>query len=170
VDTADPTCVAAVRNNARSVNPDAIIIEASSPITVDDPKLINGKKVLVVEDGPTVTHGNMAYGAGTIAAERSGAGEIVDPHPYAVGSIIEAYKKYAHLGAVLPALGYGKEQVRELQETINKTPCDIVLIGTPIDLRRVLNINKPAVRAKYELQEIGTPTLEDMLKKKFPQE
>ncbi len=169
VDTADPTNVAAVRNNAKLLNPNAVIIEASSPITVDNPKLINGKKVLVVEDGPTVTHGNMAYGAGTIAAERSGAGEIIDPHPYAVGSIIEAYQKYAHLGAVLPALGYGKEQIRELQETINKTPCDIVLIGTPIDLRRVLNINKPAVRAKYELQEIGTPTLEDILKKKFPQ-
>jgi len=169
VDTADPTDVATVRKNAKTLNPDATIIEASSPITVDDPKSINGKKVLVVEDGPTVTHGNMAYGAGTIAAERSGAGEIVDPHPYAVGSIIEAYKKYAHLGAVLPALGYSKEQIRELQETINKTPCDIVLIGTPIDLRRVLNINKPAVRAKYELQEIGTPTLEDMLKEKFPQ-
>ncbi|HKZ94017.1 MAG TPA: cyclic 2,3-diphosphoglycerate synthase [Candidatus Bathyarchaeia archaeon] len=169
VDTADPTNVATVRKNAKTLNPDAVIIEASSPITVDNPKLINGKKVLVVEDGPTVTHGNMAYGAGTIAAERSGAGEIVDPHPYAVGSIIEAYKTYGHLGAVLPALGYGKEQIRELQETINKTPCDIVLIGTPIDLRRVLNINKPAVRAKYELQEIGTPTLEDILKKRFPQ-
>jgi predicted GTPase len=169
VDTADPTNVALVRKNAKTLNPDAIIIEASSPITVDDPKQINGKKVLVVEDGPTVTHGNMAYGAGTIAAERSGAGEIVDPHPYAVGSITEAYKTYTHLGAVLPALGYGKEQIRELQETINKTPCDIVLIGTPIDLRRVLNINKPAVRAKYELQEIGTPTLEELLKKKFPQ-
>jgi len=169
VDTADPTDVATVRKNAKAVNPDAVIIEASSPITVDDPKLINGKKVLVVEDGPTVTHGNMAYGAGTIAAERLGAGEIIDPHPYAVGSITEAYKTYGHLGAVLPALGYGKEQIRELEQTINKTPCDIVLIGTPIDLRRVLNINKPAVRAKYELQEIGTPTLEDILKERFPQ-
>jgi len=169
VDTADPTDVATVRKNARTINPDAVIIEAASPITVDDPKAINGKKVLVVEDGPTVTHGNMAYGAGTIAAERMGAGEIVDPHPYAVGSIIEAYKTYGHLAAVLPALGYGKEQIRELEQTINKTPCDVVLIGTPIDLRRVLKINKPAVRAKYELQEIGTPTLEDILKGKFPQ-
>ncbi len=169
VDTANPTDVATVRNNAKAVNPNAVIIQASSPITVDDPKLINGKKVLVVEDGPTVTHGNMAYGAGTIAAERNGAGEIVDPHPYAVGSIIEAYKTYGHLGAVLPALGYGKEQIRELEQTINKTPCDTVLIGTPIDLRRVLKINKPAVRAKYELQEIGTPTLEDILKREFPQ-
>jgi len=168
VDTANPTNVATVRNNVKSVNPDAIIIEAASPITVDNPKLISAKRVLVVEDGPTLTHGNMAYGAGTIAAERLGAGEIVDPRPYAVGSITEAYKKYGHLGAVLPALGYGKEQIHELEETINKTPCDVVLIGTPIDLRRVLNLNKPAVRAKYELQEIGTPTLEDILKEKFP--
>jgi len=168
VDTANPTNVATVRQNVRAVNPDATIIEAASPITLDNPKLINGKKVLVVEDGPTLTHGNMAYGAGTIAAERWGAGEIVDPRPYAVGSIIEAYKKYGHLGALLPALGYGKEQIRELEETINKTPCEVVLIGTPIDLRRVLNLNKPAVRAKYELQEIGTPTLEDILKQKFP--
>lgn len=165
VDTANPTDVATVRNNVKAVNPDATIIEAESPISVDNAKLINGKRVLVVEDGPTLTHGNMAYGAGTIAAERCGAGEIVDPRPYAVGSIVEAYKKYAHLGALLPALGYGKEQVRELEETINKTPCDVVLIGTPIDLRRVLKLNKPAVRAKYELQEIGTPTLEDILKK-----
>jgi predicted GTPase len=168
VDTANPTNVAAVRENARKVNPDATIIEAASPITVDNPKLINGKKVLVVEDGPTLTHGNMAYGAGMIAAERLGAGEMVDPRPYAVGSIVKAFENYPHLGAVLPALGYGKEQVRELEETINATPCDVVLLGTPIDLRRVLQLNKPAVRAKYELQEIGTPTLEDILKAKFP--
>jgi len=167
VDTADPTNVAAVRKNAKTVNPDATIIEAASPITVDHPKLINGKKVLVVEDGPTLTHGNMAYGAGMIAAERLGAGEMVDPRPYAVGSIVKAFENYSHLGAVLPALGYGKEQIRELEETINATPCDVVLIGTPIDLRRVLKLNKPAVRANYELQEIGTPTLEDILKAKF---
>jgi len=168
VDTANPTNVATVRNNVKAVNPDVTIIEAASPISVDNPRLINAKRVLVVEDGPTLTHGNMAYGAGAIAAERYGAGEIVDPRPYAVGSIVEAYKKYGHIGAVLPALGYGKEQIRELEETINKTPCDVVLIGTPIDLRRVLKLNKPAVRAKYELQEIGTPTLEDILKEKFP--
>jgi len=168
VDTADPINVATVRKNAKTVNPNAIIIEAASPITVDNPKLINAKKVLVVEDGPTVTHGNMAYGAGTIAAERQGAGEIVDPRPYAVGSIIEAYRKYEHLGSLLPALGYGKEQIHELEESINATPCDVVLIGTPIDLRRVLHLNKPAVRAKYELQEIGTPTLEDILRQRFP--
>jgi len=168
VDTADPTNVATVRKNAKTVNPNATIIEAASPITVDNPKLINGKKVLVVEDGPTLTHGNMAYGAGMIAAERLGAEEMVDPRPYAVGSIVKTFENYPHLGAVLPALGYGKEQISELEETINATPCDVVLIGTPIDLRRVLHLNKPAVRAKYELQEIGTPTLEDILKQRFP--
>jgi len=168
VDTADPTDVATVRKNAKTVNPNATIIEAASPITVDNSKLINGKKVLVVEDGPTLTHGNMAYGAGTIAAERLGAEEIVDPRPYAVGSIVKTFENYPHLGAVLPAVGYGKEQIGELEETINATPCDTVLIGTPIDLRRVLHLNKPAVRAKYELQEIGTPTLEDILKQRFP--
>ena len=167
VDTADPRNVATVRNNTKMVNPDATIIEAASPITVDNPELINGKKVLVVEDGPTLTHGSMAYGAGMIAAERLGAGEMVDPRPYAVGSIVTTFQKYSHLGAILPALGYGKDQIHELEETINATPCDVVLIGTPIDLRRVLKINKPAVRAKYELQEIGTPTLEEILKAKF---
>jgi len=168
VDTADPTNISTVRKNAKTVNPNATIIEAASPITVDNPQLINGKKVLVVEDGPTLTHGNMAYGAGTIAAERLGAEEMVDPRPYAVGSIVKTLENYPHLGAVLPAVGYGKEQIGELEETINATPCDVVLIGTPIDLRRVLHLNKPAVRAKYELQEIGTPTLEDILKQRFP--
>jgi predicted GTPase len=168
VDTADPTDIATVRKNTKTVNPNATIIEAASPITVDNPKLINGKKVLVVEDGPTLTHGNMAYGAGMIAAERLGAEEMVDPRPYAVGSIVKTFENYPHLGAVLPAVGYGKEQIDELEETINATPCDVVLIGTPIDLRRVLHLNKPAVRAKYELQEIGTATLEDIIKQRFP--
>jgi predicted GTPase len=168
VDTADPTDVAAVRKNAKTMNQDATIIEAASPITVDNPKLITGKKVLVVEDGPTLTHGNMAYGAGMIAAERLGAEEMMDPRSYAVGSVVKTFEKYPHLGAILPAVGYGKEQIHELEETINATPCDVVLIGTPIDLRRMLHLNKPAVRAKYELQEIGTPTLEDILKKRFP--
>jgi len=168
VDTADPTNVATVRRNAKTVNPNATIIEAASPITVDNPKLINAKKVLVVEDGPTLTHGNMAYGAGMIAAERLGAEEMVDPRPYAVGSIVKTFENYPHLGTLLPAVGYGKEQISELEKTINATPCDVVLIGTPIDLRRVLHLNKPAVRAKYELQEIGTPTLEDILKQRFP--
>jgi len=168
VDTADPANVATVRKNVKRLNPDAIIIEAASPITVDKPELIKGKKVLVVEDGPTITHGNMPYGAGTIAAKRLGAAEIVDPRPYAVGSIVKTFEGYPHLGAVLPAVGYGEEQMKELEETINKTPCDVVLIGTPIDLRRVLQLNKPAARAKYELQEIGTPTLEDILQQRFP--
>jgi len=166
-DTATPENIEIVRRNTKTVNPNATIIEAASPITVDDPNAIKGKKVLVVEDGPTLTHGNMPYGAGVIAAKKLGANELVDPRPYAVGSIVVAFKKFPHLGPLLPALGYGKEQIQELQETINATPCDIVVIGTPIDLRRILKINKPAVRAKYELQELGSPTLEDILNKRF---
>jgi len=167
VDTASPEGIETVRKNIKAVNPDALIIEASSPITVDNPDLIKGKRVLVVEDGPTLTHGNMAYGAGVIVARKLGASEIVDPRPYAVGSIMETFKKYTHLGTLLPAVGYGKEQIKELEKTINNTPCDIVIIGTPIDLRRVLHINKPAVRAKYNLEELSSPTLEDVLKKHF---
>ena len=167
-DTATPENIELVRKNTKTVNPNAIIIEAASPITVDEPSGIKGKRVLVVEDGPTLTHGNMPYGAGVIIAKKLGASELVDPRPYAVGSIVAAFKKFQHLGSLLPALGYGKEQIQELQETINATPCDIVVIGTPIDLRRVLKINKPAVRAKYELQELGSPTLEDILNKRFP--
>ncbi len=167
VDTADPTNVAVVRRNVRALNPDATIIEAASPITVDHPEEVTGKKVLVVEDGPTLTHGSMAYGAGTIAARRLGAEEIIDPRPHAVGSIVKTFEKYPHLGAVLPAVGYGQAQMKELEETINATHCEVVLIGTPIDLRRVLHLNKPAVRAKYELQEIGEPTLEDILKERL---
>jgi predicted GTPase len=168
-DTATPENIETVRKNTKTVNPDATIIEAASPITVDNPDIIKGKRVLVVEDGPTLTHGNMSYGAGVIVAKKLGAGELVDPRPFAVGSIVTAFKKFQHLGPLLPALGYGKEQIQELQETINDTPCDVVVIGTPIDLRRVLNINKPAVRAKYELQELGSPTLEDVLRERFPQ-
>jgi predicted GTPase len=167
-DTATPENIEIVRKNTKTVNPNATIIEAASPITVDNPDAIKGKKVLVVEDGPTLTHGNMPYGAGVIVAKKLGANELVDPRPYAVGSIVTAFKKYPHLGALLPALGYGKEQIQELQETINTTPCDIVVIGTPIDLRRILKINKPAVRAKYELRELGSPTLEDILTQRFP--
>jgi len=167
VDTADPRNVETVRKNVKKLNPKAILIEAASPITVDKPELIKGKRVLVVEDGPTLTHGNMPYGAGTIAAKRLGAAEIVDPRPYAVGSIVKTFEEYPHLSSVLPAVGYGREQIKELEETINQTPCDVVLIGTPIDLRRVLRLNKPAAKARYELREIGTPTLEDVLKQKF---
>ena len=167
-DTATPENIETVRKNTKTVNSNATIIEAASPITVDNPGVIKGKRVLVVEDGPTLTHGNMPYGAGVIIAKKLGAGELVDPRPFAVGSIVAAFQKFQHLGPLLPALGYGKEQIQELQETINDTPCDIVVIGTPIDLRRVLKINKPAVRAKYELQELGSPTLEDILNKRFP--
>ena len=164
VDTANPDSVAQVRRSIAEVNPSAMVIEAASPITVSgDPNELRGKKVLVVEDGPTLTHGEMAYGAGLIAAKRFGA-EPVDPRPYAVGSIAATYKKYPTTGPVLPAMGYGDAQVKELEETINLTPCDMVLIGTPIDLRRVLKIAKPAVRVSYDLQEIGQPTLEDALK------
>jgi len=167
VDTADPTNIETVRKNIKSVNPKATIIEAASPITVDDSEIIGGKRVLVVEDGPTLTHGNMAYGAGTIAAQRLGAMELLDPRSYAAGSIKNTFKKYIHLGNLLPAMGYGKEQIKELEETINATPCDVVVIGTPVDLRKLLNINKSAVRARYELQEIGKPDLEDVLKQRF---
>jgi predicted GTPase len=145
------------------VNPKATVLEAASPITADKPEIVRGKRVLVIEDGPTLTHGGMPYGAGTIFAEKFGASEIVDPKPYAVGSIKEAYKKYAHLGALLPALGYGEKQVAELKQTIDHTPCDVVVIGTPIDLRRVMTINQPTVRVKYELKVLGPVSLEHIL-------
>jgi predicted GTPase len=163
VDTADPQNVKKVKENVKMVNPDAMILDAASPITADKPELIKGKRVLVIEDGPTLTHGNMPYGAGTIMSQKSGAKEIVDPKPYAVGSIKETYKKYAHLGAILPAIGYGEKQIAELKETIDRTPCDVVVIGTPIDLRRVMTINKPTVRVNYELQVLGAVSLEQIL-------
>lgn len=168
VDTADSGNIETVRKNIKAVNHKATIIEAASPITVDNPSIVKGKKVLVIEDGPTLTHGNMAYGAGTIAAKRLGASEIVDPRPYAVGSIRATFDKYTHLGPLLPAMGYDEAQVGELEETINKTPCDVVVIGTPIDLRKVLRLGKPAARARYELQEISKPNLEDILTQHFP--
>lgn len=167
VETANPKDIELVKENIRMVNPQAKILEAASPITVDKPELIKGKRVLVIEDGPTLTHGNMPYGAGAIIAKQLGASEIVDPRPYAVGSIKEAYKKYTHLGAILPALGYGEKQITELKETIDHTPCDTVIIGTPIDLRKVMTINKPTVRAKYELKVLGPITLEEVLEDFF---
>jgi len=163
VDTADPKNVKQVKENIKMVNPNATVLDAASPITIDKPELITGKRALAVEDGPTLTHGNMPYGAATIIAQRLGASEIVDPKPYAVGSIKEAYKKFVHLGAILPALGYGEKQIAELKETIDRAPCDVVVIGTPIDLRRVMTINKPTVRVKYELQVLGPATLEQIL-------
>jgi len=167
VDTAAAENVIRVRENLRSVNPNAIVIEAASPLFVDDPSAIRGKRVLVVEDGPTLTHGEMAYGAAWVAARRFGAAEIVDPRPFAVGSIKATYAKYPTTGAVLPAMGYGDHQTRELEETINRSDADLVLIGTPIDLNRIIKIAKPSQRVRYELQEIGQPTLEDLLKAKF---
>ncbi len=166
-ETANIEGIEIVRKNIEKWNPNAIVIDAASPIFVDEPNLIKGKRVIVVEDGPTLTHGEMRYGAGYIAAKKFGAAEIIDPRPYAVGSIIDTYKKYQHLDVILPAMGYGEKQMKELEETINRSDADLVVIGTPIDLRRVININKPAVRVRYELQEIGKPDLEDVLKDFF---
>ena len=168
VDTANQDAVMAVRENVRSRNPDAILIEAASPIFVEDPAAIRGKRVLVVEDGPTLTHGEMAYGAGWVAARRFGAAEIIDPRPFANGTISETYAKYPTTGNVLPAMGYGDKQMRELERTINRSNADLVLIGTPIDLGRLLKLNKPSQRIRYELQEIGRPTLDEVLAKRFP--
>jgi len=165
VDTADLANISAVRENVYQVNPRATVLEAASPIFVEAPDAIRGKRVLVIEDGPTLTHGEMAYGAGTVVARRLGAAELVDPRPYAVGSIVDTFRKYPNTGALLPAMGYGDKQVRELEETINNTPCDMVLIATPIDLRRVVNIKHPSQRVRYELQEIGQPTLKDILER-----
>jgi predicted GTPase len=167
IDTADLSNIAQVRENVRKVNPDAVIVEAASPIFVDDPAAIQGKRVLVVEDGPTLTHGEMAYGAGAVAARRYGAAAIIDPRPYAVGSIAETFAKYPTTGPVLPAMGYGEDQIRELEETINATPCDLVIIGTPIDLRRIIDIKPPADRVRYELQVIGRPTLAEILRNRL---
>jgi predicted GTPase len=163
VDTADPQKVKQVRENIKTVNPNATVLEAASPITAENPEAVRGKRVLAIEDGPTITHGGMPYGAGVLFAKKFGAAELVDPRPYAVGSIKEAYMKYTHLGAVLPALGYGEKQIAELKETIDRTPCDVVVIGTPIDLRRVMPINKPTVRVRYELKVLGRVSLEQIL-------
>jgi predicted GTPase len=155
-----------VRNNIKRVNPKAIIIEADSPIEVEDPELIKGKRVLVVEDGPTLTHGEMKFGAGVVASLNNGAKELVDPRPFAVESIQETYRAYPEIGTLLPAMGYGKKQMKDLEETINRADCDVVVIGTPIDLRRVININKPATRVRYYLKELSKPTIEDILREK----
>jgi predicted GTPase len=167
VDTADPEKVIQVRENLRKLNPKAIQIEAASPLFVDNPEEIRGKRVLVIEDGPTLTHGEMAYGAGYVAARRFGAKEIVDPRPFAVKSIAATYAKYPKTGPILPAMGYGDAQTKDLETTINKSDVDLVIIGTPIDLSRVMKIKKPYQRVRYDLQEIGQPTLQDILMKKF---
>lgn len=163
VDAADLAAVNAVRDNIRRVNRTARIIEAASPILVDRPELITGRRVLVVEDGPTLTHGEMKFGAGTVAAMKFGAAEIVDPRPYAVGTIASTYGRYPATGNVLPAMGYSDEQVADLEATIARVPCDSVVIGTPIDLTRLVDIGKPTIRVRYELQEIGKPDLADVL-------
>jgi predicted GTPase len=167
VDTADAEAVIKVRESLRRLNPTAVQIEAASPLFVDDPAAIQGKRVLVIEDGPTLTHGEMAYGAGYVAARRFGAKEIVDPRPFAVKSIAATYAKYPKTGPILPAMGYGESQTRDLEATINASDVDMVVIGTPIDLSRIIKINKPSQRVRYELQEIGVPTLTDVLMKKF---
>lgn len=165
IDTASIEDINRVRASIRSANPNAIVVEAASPISVDDPAAIRGKRVLVVEDGPTLTHGGMAFGAGVVAAQKFGAAEIVDPRPYAVGTIQETYAQYPTTGKVLPAMGYGDKQVKELEATINAAPVDLVLIATPIDLRRIINIKHPTDRVCYELQEIGQPTLASVLER-----
>ena len=165
VDSADYQDIEQVRFNVREANPEAILIEAASPIFVDYPKRIRGKSVLVVEDGPTLTHGGMTYGAGVIAAEKFGAKKIVDPRPWVKGEIKRAFETYPEIGALLPALGYGEKQIRDLQKTIGAIPCDTVIIATPIDLTRLLKINKPSVRVRYELDEIGKPDLEEVIEK-----
>ena len=167
IDTADLANIATVRENVRSANPTAIIVEAASPIFVENPDAIPGKRVLVVEDGPTLTHGEMTYGAGIVAARRYGASEIVDPRPYAVRTIAQTFAAYPNTGALLPAMGYGDEQIKDLEDTINATPCDLVIIGTPIDLRRVVRIEHPADRVYYELQVIGKPSLAEILQSRF---
>jgi predicted GTPase len=163
VDTADKRGIEEVKANIAALNPGALVVEAASPVTVEDPGAIRGKRVLVVEDGPTLTHGEMAYGAGVIAAQRFGASEIVDPRPWAVGSIAATFKKYPKIGTLLPAVGYGDKQMAELRQTIERVDCDLVLIATPIDLRRTIHFERPALRVSYELQEIGKPDLDDVL-------
>jgi predicted GTPase len=164
VDTADRQAIEKVKENVTRLNPKALVIEAASPVTVEDSGAIRGKRVLVVEDGPTLTHGEMKYGAGVIAAQRFGAASIVDPRPWAVGSIAETFRNYPGIGTLLPAVGYGETQMAELRQTIERAECDLVLIATPIDLRRTIRFEKPALRVTYELQEIGKPDLDDLLK------
>jgi len=165
IDTAPVEGIETVRTNIRSVNTDAIIIDAASPVTVDNPDMVRGKRVLVVEDGPTLTHGGMKFGAGVVAAMHYGARELIDPRPFAVGSIAETFEKYPDTGQVLPAMGYGEQQMADLKATIDASGAELVIVGTPIDLTRYIEISIPSVRVGYNLQEIGTPTLQDVLDK-----
>ena len=163
MDTASPEGIQTVRENIDKVNPSALVIDGASPVKVDDPTVIKGKRVLVVEDGPTLTHGEMKLGAGTIAARKYGAAEYVDPRPFTVGKLKETFEIYPEIGILLPAMGYGAEQLKDLETTINNTDCDSVIIGTPIDLTRIIDIKKPHTRVYYDLQEIGEPTLDGIL-------
>ncbi|MDO9537284.1 MAG: cyclic 2,3-diphosphoglycerate synthase [Thermoplasmata archaeon] len=164
ITTADPDKVDIVLANSKFANPEAIVIKAASPVTIEDENAIRGKSVLVVEDGPTLTHGEMTYGAGMVAAKKYGASETIDPTPYIVGEIKETFQKYKHVKGFLPAMGYSDQQIADLKATIDATPCDIVLAGTPIDLNRILSVNKPIVRVFYSLEEISKPDLDDVLK------
>ena len=161
--------IAEVKANIEEFNPTAAVVEANSPITVSEPDAIKGKKVLVVEDGPTLTHGGMKYGAAYVAAERFGAAEMIDPRPYLAGSLKDTFEKYPGIGTLLPAMGYGDEQVGDLEATINNTPCDVVVSGTPIDLTKLVDVNKPVIRVRYELETRGKPGLKDVLAGKFPE-
>lgn len=163
MDSAAPEAIQTVRESIQKVNPKAIVIDGASPIKVDDPKVIKGKRVLVVEDGPTLTHGEMKIGAGTVAAQKFGAAQLVDPRPFLVGKMKETFEIYPNIGTLLPAMGYGAQQLKDLETTINNTDCDSVVIGTPIDLNRIVKINKPNTRVYYDLQEIGFPNLDEVL-------
>jgi predicted GTPase len=163
IDSATPEAVIKLRENIRSVNTKAKIVDAASPIMLERSDMVAGKKVLVIEDGPTLTHGEMRIGAGTVAAQKFGAAEIIDPRPYATGEIKKTFQTYPKIGTLLPAMGYSDQQIRDLEATINKVPCDVVIIGTPIDLKRIVKIKKPALRVTYELEEIGEPSLRTIL-------
>jgi predicted GTPase len=163
IDSADLAGIDAVRQNVAQVNPDAIVVDAASMLDMDDPSVVKGKRVLVVEDGPTLTHGEMKIGAGVVAAQKFGAAGFVDPRPYTVGKLKETFETYPQIGVLLPAMGYGEQQLKDLEATINRTDCEGVVIGTPIDLSRIINIEKPATRVYYNLQEIGRPDLEQVL-------
>ncbi|MCL2586786.1 MAG: cyclic 2,3-diphosphoglycerate synthase [Firmicutes bacterium] len=165
IDSATPEGIAEVKANIKKVNPTAKVIEANSTLTVDKPEMIKGKKVLIVEDGPTMTHGGMKIGAGTVAAKRFGAKEIIDPRPFLVGKLAETFEQYPDIGNILPAMGYGEQQIKDLEATINAAECDLVIIGTPIDLGRIIKINKPYVNIGYDLEEIGDVTLDSILKR-----
>lgn len=163
VDTAAPEAVEQVRRSVAELNPRALVVTAASPVSVEDAEAIRGRRVLVIEDGPTLTHGGMAYGAGVLAARQHGAAEVVDPRPYAAGSLAATFAAYPGIGPLLPAMGYGEAQVRDLQETVARTPADLVLVATPVDLRRIMAIDRPAQRVRYDLREVGSPTLRDAL-------